>query len=130
MRLLENRFAECGGLTVAGIGDRWSGRERTHYLHAYHAARPLVGLSHNPDTALDLNVPRMKLLLAGHTHGGQIRIPWLYKKVIPVRGPFDVGLHVPVTATAPRVFVTSGLGETALPLRLFRPPVVDVLVFE
>ena len=69
----------------------------------------------------------VKLVLAAHTHGGQIRIPWLYKMVLPVQGPFDKGLHAPVTAGAPPVFVTSGVGETALPLRLFNPPVMDVL---
>ncbi len=63
-------------------------------------------------------------------NAGTSRIPYLYQKVLPVRGPFDVGLHAPATPVAPPVFVTSGLGETALPLRLFRPPMIDLLVFE
>ena len=67
------------------------------------------------------------LAVAGHTHGGQIRIPGLYRRVIPTRYPFDRGLH-----TFPPVptFVTSGLGESGLPLRLFNPPVIDVLDIE
>ena len=69
----------------------------------------------------------MKLLLAAHTHGGQIRIPWLYRKVLPVVGPFDKGLHPPVRPDGPTVFVTSGVGEAALPLRLFNRPVIDLL---
>ena len=125
--LIENRIVECGAVAIAGVGDRWSGREDLRAARAYQGSRPLLLLTHNPDTALDMRAPPVKLVLAAHTHGGQIRIPWLYKMVLPVQGPFDKGLHAPVTAGAPPVFVTSGVGETALPLRLFNPPVMDVL---
>lgn len=130
VRMIENQVVDCGGVAVAGIGDRWSGREETRFLHAYRGSKPLIVVTHNPDTALDLRAPQVKLVLAAHTHGGQIRIPWLYQKVLPVSGPFDKGLHEPVTAGGPRIFVTSGLGETALPLRLFNPPVIDVLTLQ
>ena len=127
VRLIENQIVNCGGVAVTGIGDRWSGREDARVARAYKGAKPLVALTHNPDTAPDLNAPAIKLVLAGHTHGGQIRIPWLYKKVLPVSGPFDAGLHAPLKLGDPPVFVTTGLGETALPMRLFNPPVIDVL---
>ena len=40
-------------------------------------------------------------------------------------------LHAPpLLSTGPRVFVTSGLGETALPFRLFNPPVIDLLTLK
>ena len=127
VRLIENQIVNCGGVAVAGIGDRWSGREDARVARAYKGGKPLVALTHNPDTAPDLNAPAVKLVLAAHTHGGQIRIPWLYKKVLPVSGPFDAGLHAPIKPGDPPVFVTTGLGETALPMRLFNPPVIDVL---
>ena len=113
-------------MAVCAVGDRWSGREDLRAARAYQGSRPLL-LTHNPDTALDMRAPQVKLVLAAHTHGGQIRIPWLYKLVLPVQGPVDKGLHAPVTPGAPPVFVTAGVGETALPLRLFNPPVIDVL---
>jgi len=61
------------------------------------------------------------LTLAGHTHGGQIRIPYLYKKVIPVRGDvlWDQGLY---SFKNEKVFVTSGIGEIGLPMRFLIPP--------
>ena len=127
VRLIENRAVDCGGVAIAGVGDRWSGREDLRALRAYQGSRPLLMLTHNPDTALDLNAPAVKLVLAAHTHGGQIRLPWLYKKILPVQGPFDKGLHAPLRPGAPPVFVTSGVGETALPMRLFNPPVIDVI---
>ena len=130
VRLIENQIIDCGGVAVAGVGDRWSGREDTRAARAYTGVKPLIVLTHNPDTAADLTLPRVKLVLAGHTHGGQIRIPWLYKKVLPVSGPFDAGLHAPFKSSMAPVFVTTGLGETALPLRLFNPPVIDVLILQ
>jgi uncharacterized protein len=111
VRLIENQIVDCGGVVVAGIGDRWSGREDARMARAYRGTRPLIALTHNPD----------------HTHGGQIRVPWLYKKVLPVSGPYDAGLHAPATPGGAQVFVTTGLGETALPMRLFNPPVIDLI---
>ncbi len=127
VRIIEDELVPCGGVTVAGVGDLWSARSNLAHVRAYRGERPLLLLTHNPDTALAIRQTRVGLVLAGHTHGGQLRIPWLYRKVMPVKGPFDRGLHRPVVDGAPRVFVTSGLGETALPLRAFNPPVIDVL---
>jgi predicted MPP superfamily phosphohydrolase len=80
---------------------------------------------HNPDSAMQLKPGLAALALAGHTHGGQLRIPGYYQHVIPCNFPFDRGLHS--FAPVP-VFVTSGLGETLWPLRFLNPPAIDVLL--
>lgn len=128
VRVIENQIVECGAVAVAGVGDHWSGRDGTGHVQAYRGSKPLMMLTHNPDTLIGMQASLPGLTLAGHTHGGQIRIPWLYKKVMPVGGPFDRGLHAPVSSGGPRLFVTSGVGETALPMRLFNPPVLNLLV--
>ncbi len=85
-------------------------------------------LTHNPDTALSYAPNHYPdLTLAGHTHGGQVRIPYLYKRMIPVLGVdilWDQGLYRYKNG---QVFVTSGIGEVGLPLRFLIPPVIDVL---
>ena len=43
---------------------------------------------------------------------------------------FDAGLHPSIKSGQPPVLVTTGLGETALPMRLFNPPVIDILKLE
>jgi predicted MPP superfamily phosphohydrolase len=132
VRVIENQIADCGAVRIAGVGDHWSGREDFRRAAAYRGQPPLLLLTHNPDSAYDAPRGVARLLLAGHTHGGQIRLPLLYRYVIPVKGPFDRGL-VPVVdwsddpAGRPAVFVTSGVGEVGLPLRLFNPPVIDWL---
>jgi hypothetical protein len=73
---------------------------------------------------MDLQPGEAALVLAGHTHGGQLRIPGLYRRAIPCSAPFDRGLH---TFAPVPVFVTSGLGETGVPMRWMNPPVIDIL---
>ena len=67
-------------------------------------------------------------MLAGHTHGGQVRIPGLVRRVVPTQYPFDKGLHEVVTRGGDRlVYVATGTGMVGLPLRLNMPPRIDVL---
>jgi len=132
VELIEDRVVDCGKVKVAGIGDRWSGKEDFRAALAYRGAQPLVLVTHNPDTAYSVPKSLTRLLLAGHTHGGQIRLPLVYPYVIPVKGPFDRGLLGAVQwsedpAGRPDVFVTSGVGEIGLPMRLLNPPAIDLL---
>ncbi|MDB5804186.1 MAG: transrane phosphoesterase [Betaproteobacteria bacterium] len=130
---VEDRVVDCGRVKIAGIGDLWTGNADFRAAQAYKGAAPLVLLTHNPDLAYQVPRNLSRLLLAGHTHGGQIRLPFVYRYVIPVKGPFDRGL---LTAAQwsddllgrPDVFTTSGVGEIGLPMRLLNPPAVDLLL--
>lgn len=116
-----------GGWVLAGLGDRWAGKDDPRFLPT-PAPQPTVVLAHNPDSAVRLSPTQAQLLLAGHTHGGQLRIPWLYRRVIPSAYGFDRGEQWLATAHGRvRVFTTTGTGETGLPLRLFDPPAIDLL---
>lgn len=121
---IQGAHADLGAFTLVGLGDRWAGHDGLAPLRAAPPGKPVVLLMHNPDSAMQLQRDQVALALAGHTHGGQLRIPGLYRRAIPCEHPFDRGLHgfgpVPV-------FVTTGLGETAVPLRWMNPPVIDVL---
>lgn len=90
---------------------------------------PIIILTHNPDMAFE--VPKsidFDLMIAGHTHGGQIRIPLVYKKAIPTIHPFEKGLYQVTTSGGQKqVFVTSGTGMVGLPMRFLMPPRLDIL---
>jgi len=66
------------------------------------------------------------LVLSGHTHGGQIRIPWLWKHILPpCHGGFTDGLYAFGWG---HLYVNRGFGTVGLPLRVFCPP--EVAFFE
>jgi uncharacterized protein len=85
----------------------------------------VVLLSHDPDV-FPYVPDRISLTVSGHTHGGQIAIPWLRRPAIPSRyGERYAGGHV--IEDGRHLYVTSGLGTSGLPLRLMAPPEVVVL---
>ncbi|HVK53247.1 MAG TPA: metallophosphoesterase [Pseudoxanthomonas sp.] len=130
VRIIEGTTeSTAAGYRWAGLGDRWAQKDDPSFLRARaDPAVPTLLLVHNPDSAMQLRPGDAALVLAGHTHGGQIRIPWLYQRVIPTEHGFDRGEQwAPAPQGRVRVFTTSGLGEIGLPLRLFNPPVIDVL---
>jgi predicted MPP superfamily phosphohydrolase len=129
VEIIEGRVVIVGdGYRLAGLGDRWAGKDDPAFLRARSGNLRTIVVAHNPDSAMRLAPTDATVVLAGHTHGGQIRIPWLYRRVIPSAYGFDRAeqiAHLPDGDM--RVFVTAGIGEIGLPMRLFNPPTIDVL---
>jgi predicted MPP superfamily phosphohydrolase len=129
VEIIEGRIVDTkSGYRWAGLGDRWAGKDDPAFLKAVQADTPTLVVAHNPDSAMRLAPEDATLVLAGHTHGGQIRIPWLYRKVIPTAYDFDRSEQLAHTPAGDvRVFTTAGVGEIGLPMRLFNPPTIDLL---
>lgn len=120
------------GLAITGVGDLWSDRQLyDNALAGLPLDMPRLLLSHNPDIAEDprfLNCGhRVDLILAGHLHGGQIRLPFIGSPWAPSRYHSKYANHRLVNAPSTRVFTTPGLGMTALPLRFNAPPEISLL---
>ena len=115
-------------VVVAGASDLWEQRQDFAFSANLPDA-PIFLLTHNPDTAFEAPAGiDYDLMLAGHTHGAQIRLPGLIDRVIPTRHSFDKGLHpVKLGAETRRVFVTPGTGMVGLPFRFNMPPRIDIL---
>ncbi|MHC4135852.1 MAG: metallophosphoesterase [Planctomycetota bacterium] len=111
-------------LHVAGLGDLWLGAFRPGTLPLRDPEGPTIALSHNPDTAYDLAGHGADLVLSGHTHGGQVSIPFLGPPILPVRhrkfaaGHFDLGDM--------QLYVNRGVGWLRR-VRLFVRPEVTIL---
>ncbi len=123
----ETRTVTRGGatLTFAGFGDLWSGRFWPDRVSM--AAGPTVALTHNPDTAPDLARAGASLILAGHTHGGQVAIPFMGPPLLPVRlRQYSAGLY---RVGASRLYVNRGVGWLRR-VRLFVRPEITYVVLQ
>jgi len=122
IRVLENSAIQLGPLALGGIGDQRTGHaDVATTLAAMHMlpGAPVL-LTHSPDIAPELPID-MPLLLAGHTHCGQIVLP-LYGPLASVTRfgeRYRCGLRREGMRT---VIVTAGLGASGAPLRFGAPP--------
>lgn len=115
---------EGAALTLAGIDDWVTGRPDLTAALAGAGDAPVVLLSHNPDVFFDAAAAGVRLILSGHTHGGQVRLPGLPVLVRQSRYRLDEGRYRRAGA---EVVVSRGFGSTGVPLRLFCPPEVVLL---
>ena len=85
--VLRNEMFDAGGLQIVGLDDLWARRFNPQdVLRSVDASRGAIALSHNPDS-VDLPVwgGYQGWILAGHTHGGQCKPPFLPPPVLPVK---------------------------------------------
>ncbi|MBD3270588.1 phosphohydrolase [Candidatus Peregrinibacteria bacterium] len=128
VRVIDDRLLSFDNLKLIGLSDLWGGEPEYGLLASVEEEDNVIVIAHNPDTIYEIKNPeKIDLMLSGHTHGGQIRLPFIYKSVIPTENEFDKGLYEINDAA---VFVTSGLGEVGLPMRLFVPPEIVVIDLE
>jgi len=116
-------------LNLAGV-DYQSLADRGHYLRG--AERLVVPgavnvlLSHNPDVFPVAARQGYNLLLAGHTHGGQVTVEILDRSISPARffTPYVYGLF---RAGRSAAYVTRGIGTIGIPARIGAPPEIPIL---
>lgn len=117
-----SRTLESSGdsVVVAGIDDWNVGRpDLDAALRGARAGKPTILLSHNPDVLFAAAERAVAVVLSGHTHGGQIRLPGLPVLVRMSRFRLDEGRY---RAGGTELVVSRGLGAVGLPLRLACAP--------
>lgn len=77
-------------------------------------------ITHEPDAVDRFALDGAELAMAGHSHGGQVRLPVITEQVLPPGGKKYVWGWYEVERT--RLLVSCGLGMTKLPLRFGCPP--------
>lgn len=124
VRLLQNDAVviekDGGQMLLAGVDDLLQGEPRLDDALAHaRDGLPTVLMSHNPDIFPQAVERGVSLVLSGHTHGGQVRVPGLPVLVRMSRFFLDEGRY---QVGDSELVVTRGLGVTGLPLRLGCPP--------
>jgi len=113
-------------LWLAGLADLWTRRpDVIGALRGVPDGAPAIVLTHSPDVFPDVPA-RVALTLAGHTHGGQLRLPLIGRPVVPSRyGQRYAAGHV--VEDGRHLFVTTGIGTSIIPIRIGVPPEIAVL---
>lgn len=114
-------------LYIAGVDDVWAGKSRLDLvLENLPSDGAAILLAHEPDFA-DISgaTGRFDLQLSGHSHSGQIRLPFLRPFYLPELGrKYYSGLN---QVGAMMVYTNRGLGMTGLHLRLNCRPEITVI---
>ncbi len=142
VRLLENQVVELehDGLrvTLAGIGilfDSVLARAALHDVQSRLGAGDVrIVMAHRPDVLYGLQQrSRVDLVVAGHTHGGQIAVPFFGPPFISSNVPREVGWGGLHDVLGRRIYVSRGIGWEhghAPRLRFLSPPEVSILTLE
>lgn len=127
LNLLAGDLVDAGPVQIIGIDDLILGQGQWRGLASAAAridpARPVIALAHEPDYFRRLPA-RIGLLLAGHTHGGQIRIAG-HPRLLPRYERWRHGLYR--NAAGQQLLVSAGLGTTFVPLRIGVPPEIGLI---
>jgi uncharacterized protein len=130
IRVLRNsRYPiRAGGKTLwfLGVDDLWwDSDDLPAALRAVPARDPKVLLCHNPRGIWQASEHGIDLVLSGHTHGGQVRLPGLgslYRSKLGER--FVEGWN---HLNGTQIYVSRGIGKVVVPLRLGCPPEIACL---
>jgi predicted MPP superfamily phosphohydrolase len=115
-------------LWLAAIDDTWTRRDDvTRAMAACPDGVASVLLAHDPNRFDDAAAAGANLVLSGHTHGGQIGVPFLYRwaNLASFSYPYNIGFYRKPTSV---IYVHPGLGTTGPPMRLGLAPEVTILV--
>ncbi|MEK7137377.1 MAG: metallophosphoesterase [Patescibacteria group bacterium] len=114
---------------ISGVDDLCSHHDRIgDVVPELQRRSVLILLAHSPDVILEGEAKRYHLILAGHTHGGQIRLPFIGPiPPLPTQlgRRYDQGLF-PVDANT-TLAITRGIGESGPRARLFATPEILLL---
>jgi uncharacterized protein len=130
VRVLHNEAVEVGsGLYLVGIGPYRMGEDRSVEAFAsVPSGAPRLVLMHNPRSFAGLPSGWAPLALAGHTHGGQIRVPlrpdWNLARVVKPWPAYADGWLDDYGQPGNRLYVNRGLGFSLVPIRIGCPPEV------
>lgn len=111
---------------IAGVEDKMTASPNI-YEALENTKSPTILLTHTPD--IFPKVPSdVNLTLAGHTHGGQVRLPLLGALIVPsdYGNKYSSGL---IEEKGKKMIVTNGIGVSILPIRFNCPPEVVVIEF-
>jgi len=125
--VLENKSIKINGLDLwlTGIGDALTAHHKPiQALQGLPPNAPAIIAMHDPGTLKQVAASwhnRNAIFMAGHTHGGQVYLPFIGALIVPATAPREWAYGW-VSYLGKRMYVTSGLGVSILPVRMNMRP--------
>ncbi len=113
---------ENESIYISGTDDYWFSCDVDKALHDVPLKAFKVIISHSPDVLVEFGKKvKVDLTLCGHTHGGQVAIPYFSHHFIPIKNP---GRYLAGLVREPYgyTYVNRGIGTLVFPLRIASPP--------
>lgn len=108
---------------IMGVDDPYLGRDRLDMaLTGVSDSVPKILLAHAPNIFPKAIKDNIDLVLVGHTHGGQVRLPVVGAMVAPGQGLFPEFDYGQFTSSFTNMIINGGLGESVLPIRFYNRP--------
>lgn len=113
---------------IMGVDDPYLHRDKLNQaLDGSEDSQPKILLAHAPNVFSSAAQSNIDLVLVGHTHGGQVRLPVIGALVAPGQGFFPKYDYGQFTSGLTNMIINGGLGESLLPIRFYnRPEIVLV----
>jgi uncharacterized protein len=112
-------------LHLAGLSDDRFGTPDPSILRTIPHGAPSLIMAHDPSVFLD--VPEGSLMVSGHMHGGQVRLPGFPPPLVPHGRAPRRWARGHIKERGGDLVVSAGLGCSGMPIRLFCPPEIVML---
>ena len=141
IKVLQNESVQLllseGGepLYLVGVGSSWANRDNVQKaLRGIPTNSPRITMMHNPDSFEKFPSNSAPLGVAGHTHGGQIRVPyspqWSWLRFTQPGKVYTDGWIKDYGELGNQLYVNRGIGMSIAPIRLFCQPTLTLFTLE
>ena len=117
----ENQIVDLGNekINVCGVSFYINRKDYEESLRGIDEKKFTLMLSHSPNRPIAYTTELEDLILSGHTHGGQVRLPIIGAIIVPGQGFFPKYAKGVYELGNTTLYIDSGLGNSLLGLRLF-----------
>ena len=125
VKVLRSEYARCCGISILGLDVIGYDIHTPIALREFERAEGFkLVMTHFPEQIEEFSHYDIDLVLAGHAHGGQFRLPIIGAVYAPGQGFFPKWTKGLYNENGRRLIVSPGLGNSGFPLRLGNPPTV------
>ncbi len=119
----ENLHIGNSAISIFGMKSSIDNKVDISYMDDFELNKYKMFLMHEPDNVSYIKNSKYDLILAGHSHNGQVRLPVVGKLITPKGAKVYYDEHYKIDSS--NLFISSGLGTSVLDIRLFNKPSIN-----